>query len=331
MATRKIAVLDDYIGIAEQFGDWSLVGDDVEVDFFRQAIPPADLVSALQDYEVVAITQQRARFPREVLEALPNLKLIVTNGPTSNVVDHEARKERGILLSGTADPSDASSPTQSAAAPGISPPAEMAWALLLAVTKRIGIEDREIRAGGWQTGFPVPLAGLTLGLAGLGRLGSMMVAPAKTFGMDVIAWSENLTKDRTDSLGVELVSKAELLERSDVLGIFLILSERTRGLFGSSDLASMKPSAYIVNISRGPIIEEGALVTALQSGQIAGAGLDVFDEEPLARDHPLRSLDNVVLMPHLGYVTEAGFRFSFTRMAEDVVSYLAGHPIRVVD
>ena len=333
--TTRIAVLDDYIGCAEDFGDWGALGDGVEVVFYREAIAPGRLVEELADYDVLVITQQRAWLTREVLERLPKLKLIVTNGRTSSVVDHEARRELGIMLCGAVDaavPTSANAPVASPSSPGaISPPAEMAWALLFAVTKRLGIEDREIRNGGWQTGFPFTLSGRTLGLAGLGNLGSMMVAPARVFGMDVIAWSEHLTEERANELGVRLVTKAELMSESDILGIFLVLSDRTRGLFGKEDLALMKQSSFIVNISRGPIIDESALIDALAAGRIAGAGLDVFDTEPLPADHPFRSMDNVVMMPHLGYVTEAGFRSSFERMAEDVAAYLAGSPIRVVE
>jgi phosphoglycerate dehydrogenase-like enzyme len=330
----RVAVLDDYIGCAEEFGDWAAIGDAAEITFYREAIPPERLTEALADDDIIVITQQRARFPRQVLEALPKLKLIVTNGPTSNVVDHDCRRERGILLSGTGDwgPPPAASPRRDpTSGPGISSPSEMAWALIFAVTKRVGIEDRAIRAGGWQTGFPVPLNGLTLGLAGLGRLGSQMVGLARALGMDVIAWSEHLTDERTEELGVRRVTKEELLRQSDVLGIFLVLSDRTRGLFQAEDLKLMKPTAFIVNISRGPIIDESALIEALRSGQIAGAGLDVFDQEPLPLDHPLRTMENAVLMPHLGYVTEAGFRRSFARMAEDVAAFIKGQPIRVVD
>jgi phosphoglycerate dehydrogenase-like enzyme len=331
----RVAVLDDYIGCAEEFGDWGAAGVEAEITFYREAIAPERLTETLAEYDIIAITQQRARFPRDVLEALPKLKLIVTNGPTSNVVDHECRRARGILLCGTAD----SSPTAGTAPGdpdptevlGISPTAEMAWALIFAVTKRIGIEDRAIRSGGWQTGFPTPLNGLTLGLAGLGRLGGQMVGVARALGMDVIAWSEHLTDERTEELGVRRVSKDELLRRSDVLGIFLVLSDRTRGLFQREDLALMKPTAFIVNISRGPIIDEPALIEAPRAHRIAGAGLDVYDREPLPLDHPLRTMDNTVLMPHLGYVTEAGFRRSFARMAEDVAAFTKGHPIRVVD
>lgn len=335
----RIAVLDDYIGCAQEFGDWAALGDEAEITFYREAIDPGRLTEELADYEILAITQQRTWFPREVLERLPNLKLIVCNGPSSNVIDHEYRRERGILLCGTADsppggrtPGDARPPRPDPRTRrGIATPAEMAWALLFAVTKRIGIEDRVIRQGGWQTGFPVPLSGMTLGLAGLGNLGSMMVAPARVFGMDVIAWSENLTDERAKEFDVPRVSKEELLRRSDVLGIFLVLSDRTRGLFQREDLALMKPGAFIVNISRGPIIDETALVEALREGRLAGAGLDVFDREPLPADHPLRSMENVVLMPHVGYVTEAGFRRAFSLMAEDVAAFMKGQPIRVVD
>jgi phosphoglycerate dehydrogenase-like enzyme len=285
------------------------------------------------------ITQQRTWFPRAVLEALPKLKLIVTNGRTSTVVDHDARRELGIMLCAATEPGSSGSfftgtpPGGSAAGErrGISTPAEMAWALIFAVTKRIGIEDRAIRAGGWQTGFPVPLSGRTLGLAGLGNLGGSMVGGARAFGMDVIAWSENLTDERTNELGVRRVSKEELLRESDVLGIFLVLSDRTRGLFDADDLALMKPTAFIVNVSRGPIIDEAALVDALRAGRIAGAGLDVYDREPLLPDHPLRSMENAVLMPHVGWITESGFRNAFARMAEDVAAYLRGQPIRVVE
>jgi phosphoglycerate dehydrogenase-like enzyme len=335
----RIAVLDDYIGIAQEYGDWDALGHDADITFYRHAIDPERLSEELADYEILAITQQRAWFPREVLERLPKLKLIVCNGATSNVIDHEYRRGRGIMLCGTADVPTGGRIAADARPPrpdpgtrrGIATPAEMAWALTFAVTKRIGIEDRAIRAGGWQTGFPVPLAGLTLGLAGLGNLGSMMVAPARVFGMDVIAWSENLTDERAGEFDVRRVSKEELLRQSDVLGIFLVLSDRTRGLFQREDLALMKPTAFVVNISRGPIIDETALVEALRSGQIAGAGLDVFDREPLPPDHPLRTMENVVLMPHVGYVTEAGFRRSFARMAEDVAAFLKGQPIRVVE
>jgi phosphoglycerate dehydrogenase-like enzyme len=329
---RKIAILDDYIGVAQDYGDWSVLPDDAKITVYRQAIPPERLVDELSDYEIVVITQQRARFPRAVLEGLSNLKLLVCNGRTSNVVDHTARIERGIMLCGTADtaPGAAVRPPGYERSGGLPTPSEMAWALIFAVAKRIGIEDRVIRAGGWQTGFPIPLAGKTLGLLGAGNLGGAMVPVAKALGMDVAAWSQNLTEERCAQLGVRRVSKDELLSSADVLGVFLVFSERSRNTLRADDLARMKRGAILVNISRGPIVEEAALVAALRSGHLAGAGLDVFDREPLPVDHPFRSLDNVVVTPHVGYVTEHGFRTAWQRMAEDVAAYLAGAPIRVV-
>ena len=328
----KVAILDDYIGVALDYGDWTGLPDDAEVTVYREAIPPERLVDELADYEIVVITQQRARFPRAVLEGLPNLKLLVCNGRTSNVVDHEARLERGILLCGTADTARGAAPRPPGyqTPRGLPSPSEMAWALILAVAKRISIEDRVIRAGGWQTGFPIPLAGKTLGLLGAGHLGGAMVPVAKAFGMDVVAWSQNLTDQRCAELGVTRVSKDELLASSDVLGVFLVFSERSRNTLRADDLAKMKRGAILVNISRGPIVEEAALIEALRSGHLAGAGLDVFDREPLPPDHPFRSLDNVVVSPHVGYVTEELFRSAWQRMAEDVAAYLAGAPIRVV-
>jgi phosphoglycerate dehydrogenase-like enzyme len=327
----KVAILDDYIGVALEYGAWALPAD-AQITVYREAIPSERLVEELQDYEVVVITQQRARFPRAVLEQLPNLKLIVCNGRTSNVIDHQARIERGILLCGTADTGPRTDgPRPAPRAPrGLPTPSEMAWALIFSVAKRTGIEDRVIRAGGWQTGFPTTLAGTTLGLLGAGRLGGAMVPVAKALGMDVIAWSQNLTDQRCAELGVTRVTKDELVAGADVLGVFLVFSERSRNSLAGADFARMRPGAILVNISRGPIVEEAALIDALRSGRLVGAGLDVFDQEPLPADHPFRSLDNVVLTPHTGYVTEEQFRAAWPLMAQDVAAYLAGAPIRVV-
>jgi len=327
----KIAILDDYIGVALEYGGWAALPKDAEITVYRQAIPMERLVDELSHYEVIVITQQRARFPREVLEGLPNLKLIVCNGRTSNVVDHEARVERGILLCGTVETEQgATVRPDREPPPGLPAPSEMAWALVFAVAKRTGIEDRVIRSGGWQTGFPVPLAGKTLGLLGAGRLGGAMVPLAKALGMEVVAWSQNLTEERCAELGVGKVTKDQLLSSADVLGVFLVFSERSRNTLRADDIAKMKRGAILVNVSRGPIVEEPALVNALRSGHLAGARLDVFDQEPLALDHPFRSLDNVVVTPHVGYVTEDLFRTAWRLMAEDVAAYLAGVPIRVV-
>ncbi|MBV9594776.1 MAG: D-2-hydroxyacid dehydrogenase family protein [Actinobacteria bacterium] len=328
----KIALLDDYTNVALDYGDWSVLPSDAEISVYNEAIAPERLVEELQPYEVIAITQQRTRFPREVIEGLRNLKLIVCNGPMSNVIDHDARLERGILLCGTVDagaPAPAAPPRDGSPAV-LPPPSELAWALIFAVAKRIGVEDREIRAGGWQTGFPLTLGGKTLGLIGVGRLGSGMIPVAHALGMQVIAWSPNLTEERCNELGITQVSKEDLLSQSDVVGVFVIFSERSRNTIDAAEFAQMKPGAILVNVSRGPIVNEAALVDSLRSNHLAGAGLDVFDQEPLPKDHPLRALDNVVLTPHLGYVTEDGFRFGWQRMAEDVAAYLSGNPIRVI-
>ncbi len=327
----KIAILDDYVGVALEYGDWSSLSESASINVYREAIAPERLVEELLDYEIIVITQQRTRFSRSVLEGLTNLKLIVCNGRTSNVIDHEARIEHGILLSGTADTSSAPVVRQpDRTRQGLPAPSELAWGLLLAVAKRIGIEDRVIRRGGWQTGFPIPLAGKTLGLLGAGHLGGAMVPVAKAFGMEVIAWSQNLSDARCVELGVTRVTKDELMSTADFIGVFLVFSERSRNTLSAEDFAKVKRGAALVNISRGPIVDEGALIAALASGQLSGAGLDVFDREPLPIDHPFRSLENVVVTPHVGYVTESLFRTLWPKMAEDVAAYLAGSPIRVV-
>jgi phosphoglycerate dehydrogenase-like enzyme len=241
----------------------------------------------------------------------------VTTGMRNASVDVAYLHERGVVVAGTHM--------------GGAGPVEIAWALILAVAKRLVIEDRAIRAGAWQLGFPVNLHGRTLGLAGLGRLGGGMVAPARAFGMDVIAWSQNLTKDRANEVGVRRVSKAELLGDADVLSIHLVLSERTRGLFGAAELESMKPTAILVNTSRGPIVDETALIDALRLGTIAAAGLDVYDREPLPADHALRALENTVLAPHLGYVSEEGLRDMYGQAIEDIRGFLDGQPVRLLD
>jgi phosphoglycerate dehydrogenase-like enzyme len=229
---------------------------------------------------------------------------------------------RGVTVSGTAvGPPDR----------GVSSTAEVAWALILAVLKRVTIEDRALRQGVWQAGMPRNLAGLTLGLAGLGRLGGAMVAPARAFGMDVIAWSQNLTAERATAAGAVCVSKDRLLADSDVLSIHLVLSDRTRGLFGDAELALMKPTAVLINTSRGPIVEEQALIVALRERRIAGAGLDVFDEEPLPAGHELLTLESTVLLPHLGYVSEDAFRAMYTQAVEDIAAHIRGQPVRLID
>lgn len=317
----KVAVLDDYQGRAWEFADWSSLGEDVDVTFFRETIDPVALASTLADFQVLVLMRERTTFPRSVLEQLGHLKLLVTTGMGNASVDIAYLRDHGIMVSGTGMTGGAS---------GVPSTVEVAWALIFATTKRVTIEDRSIRSGRWQVGLPLNLAGATLGLAGVGRLGGAMVGPARVFGMDVVAWSENLTAERATELGVRKVSKSELLSSSDVLSIHLVLSERTRGLFQAEDLARMKPGAVLVNTSKGPIVDERALIEALRNGTIGAAGLDVFDQEPLPPGHALVGLENAVLLPHLGYVSEPGLRAMYGQAVEDIDAFLKSAPIRIV-
>jgi phosphoglycerate dehydrogenase-like enzyme len=319
----RVAVLDDYQGLAAGYADWGALGSEVEVVFFSDPIAAERLPAELGEFDVLVLMRERTRFPRAVLEQLPRLRLLVTTGMGNAAVDVTYLHERGVAVSGTAG-------TGAALPRGVPSTAEVAWALILAVAKRVTTEDRALREGRWQTGIPVNLAGATLGLAGLGTLGAAMVGPARAFGMEVIAWSQNLTDERAREAGVRRVGKDELLAGADVLSIHLVLSERSRGLFGAAELAHMKPTAVLVNTSRGPIVDEAALVAALRGGTIAAAGLDVYDTEPLPAGHPLTTLDNVVLLPHLGYVSEPGFRHMYGQVVEDIAAFLAGAPIRPV-
>ncbi len=316
-------MLDDYQRRASDFADWGSLGPGVDVVFFSERIDPTVLAEALADFDVLVLMRERSRFGRPVLERLPRLRLLVTTGVRNAAVDDAYLRQAGVVYCGTGH-ADGGPP------PGVPSTAEVAWALILAVCKRVPIEDRAMRAGKWQLDLPVNLAGRTLGLAGLGHLGSAMVGPARAFGMNVIAWSQHLTDERAAAAGARLVSKAELLSAADVLSIHLVLSDRTRGLFQAADLAQMKPTAVLVNTSRGPILDEQALVAALRDGTIAGAGLDVYDTEPLPAGHPLTALDNVVLLPHFGYVSEAGFREMYGQVVEDIAAFLAGSPIRII-
>lgn len=324
MPTRtRVAVLDDYQHRASGFADWARLGPDVEVVFFHEPIAQAALAAAVADFDVLVLMRERTAFRRPVLERLPQLKLLITTGIRNASVDDDYLREAGVVYCGTGHP--AGPP-----APGVPSPAEVAWALILAICKRVVAEDRAIRDGRWQLDLPVNLSGATLGLAGLGHLGAAMIGPARAFGMDVIAWSQNLSDERAAALGARRVSKAELLAGSDFLSIHLVLSDRTRGLFQAADLAQMKPTAVLVNTSRGPIVEEEALIAALRGNTIAAAGLDVYDTEPLPPGHPLTTLDNVVLLPHLGYVSEAGFRQMYDQVVENIAAFLAGSPIRTI-
>lgn len=319
----RIAVLDDYHRVAHAFADWTSLNS--EVAFFDRPIAAADLPKALHEFDVLVLMRERTAFPRELLEQLPNLKLLVSTGMRNASVDIAYLNERGVTVCGTAIPGYGEPGWR-----GMPSTVEVAWALIFAVFKRVAVEDAAMRRGVWQQGLPQNLGGRTLGLLGLGRLGSAMVAPAKVFGMDVIAWSENLTPERAGQAGAVHVTKSELLANADVLSIHLVLSERTRGLIAAADFAQMKPTATLINTSRGPIVDEASLIAALREGQIAAAGLDVYDREPLPADSELLALPNTVLLPHLGYVSEDTLRPMYQQCVEDIAAYLAGEPIRVV-
>ncbi|MGH2872608.1 MAG: D-2-hydroxyacid dehydrogenase family protein [Solirubrobacteraceae bacterium] len=319
----RVAVLDDYQGGAASWADWDSLGGDVEVSFFREPIGEGQLAKALARFEVIVAMRERTRFPSAVVQRLEALKLIATTGMRNAALDLDALRARGVIVCGT----DGTGPALDGGVPST---IEVAWALILAVAKCVTVQGRELRAGRWQTGLPATLAGATLGLAGLGRLGAAMVAPARAFGMRTIAWSQNLTDERAAEVGVTRVARDELLARSDFLSIHLVLSDRTRGLIGAQELAAMKPAAALINTSRGPIVDEQALVQALRAGTIAAAGLDVFDREPLPAGHPLTELDNAVLLPHLGYVSEATMRHMYGQVVEAIAAWRRGAPIRVI-
>ena len=323
----RIAVLDDYHRIAHALADWASL--DAEVDFFDSPLERERLPAILAPYDTLVLMRERTAFPRELLERLPNLRLLVTTGMRNAAVDIDYLNARGVRVCGTGIPGYGGAEREPP--PGVPSTIEVAWALILALFKRVTFEDRALRQGVWQQGLPANLAGATLGLLGLGRLGTQMVAPARAFGMEVIAWSPNLTAGQAAQRGAcHVSSKRELLEASDVLSIHLVLSDRSRGLIGAPELEQMKPTAFLVNTSRGPIVDEQTLIHALQTDQIAGAGLDVYDSEPLPPDHPLLSLENTVLTPHLGYVSREGLGEMYTQVVEDIAAYLRGEPIRVV-
>jgi len=313
----RVAILDDYQNVARRMADWASLPAGTEVVVFADHLSgTAAIAKRLADFDAVVAMRERTPFPRALLERLPKLKLLVTTGMRNASIDVAAAIERGVTVCGTA---------------GLPyPTAELTWGLILGLVRRIPTEDRATREGRWQVSCGLGLNGKTLGVIGLGGLGSRVAKIGRAFEMDVIAWSQNLTAARATELGATLVTKDELLVRSDVVSVHLVLSDRTRGLLGARDLARMKPTAYLVNTSRGPIVDEAALVDAVRKGTIAGAGLDVYDEEPLPLDHPLRNLPNTVITPHLGYVTEEGYKIFYGHALEDVKGWLAGQAVRVL-
>jgi len=317
MAVR-CAILDDYQNVVLKVADWSKLKGDVEFAVFNEHLGGADkVVAALKGFQIVVAMRERTGFPRDVIDALPDLKLLITTGMRNASIDTEAAKARGVTVCGT---SSFGSPTSG-----------IAIGLMLELTRHIGYENARLHAGAkWQITIGPDLEGMTLGVLGLGKLGSHTAGIAKAFGMKVIAWSQNLTPEKAAAAGVGYVSKDDLFRQSDFISIHVVLSGRSRGMVGAHEIALMKPSAFLINTSRGPIIDETALVAALREKKIGGAGLDVFDVEPLPLDHPLRKMDNAVITPHLGYVSEQNYRAYFAGVVEDIRGFLDGKPVRVM-
>jgi phosphoglycerate dehydrogenase-like enzyme len=314
----KIAILDDHQGVALDAAPWHDLGGDAEIVAFADHVDRDDaLADRLEPFDVVVAMRERTPFTRARLERLPNLRLLVTTGMRNASIDVAAAQERGIVVSGTGGVTAAT--------------AELTWALILALARHVPAEDRAMREGAWQRTVGIDLAGRTLGVVGLGNQGAPVAHIGRAFGMRVIAWSQNLTPERAAEHGAEAVSRDALLEQADVLTIHVKLSDRSRGLIGAAELARMKPTALLVNTSRGPIVDEAALVRALHDGTIGGAALDVYDTEPLPPDHPLRTAPHTVLTPHIGYVTQATYEVFYREAVEDVAAYLRGEPVRVLN
>lgn len=315
---HRIAILDDYQNVALTLADWSVLKD-VEIKVFNKPLGEMDAVAkALAGFSIVCAMRERTAFPRTLIEKLPDLKLLITTGMRNASIDVEAAKAHGVTVCGT---ESAGHPT-----------AELAVGLMIDLARKISLENARMKAGeAWQQTIGGDLYGKTLGILGLGKLGTRVAKVGLAFGMKVVAWSQNLTEDKCREAGVGFAgSKENLLKASDFVSIHLVLSPRSRGLIGAADLAQMKPSAYLINTSRGPIVDEPALIAALQSRTIAGAALDVYDTEPLPRDHPLRKLSNAITTPHLGYVTQDNYRMFYAHTVEAIRGFLDGKPVRVI-
>ncbi|MER7396046.1 D-2-hydroxyacid dehydrogenase family protein [Streptomyces sp. NPDC000151] len=313
----RCAVLDDYQGVALSMADWSAVAGDVDVRVVREYIGDRErLVEAVGDCEILVVMRERTPFPAELFARLPRLRLLITSGMRNAAIDLEAAARHGVTVCGTASNTE--------------PPVELTWALLLGLARGLVRENTALREGGpWQSTVGADLHGRRLGLLGLGKIGTRVAAVGQAFGMDVVAWSRNLTDERAAAAGVRrLHTKEELLESSDFVSVHLVLGERTRGLLGAAELKRMRPTAYLVNTSRAAIIDQDALAEALRGGWIAGAGVDVFDEEPLSAGHPYRSLPNLLATPHLGYVTRRNYEGYFQQAVEDIAAFVAGAPVR---
>ncbi|OBK20625.1 hydroxyacid dehydrogenase [Mycobacterium asiaticum] len=321
----QVAILDDYAGVALQLADWSPVQRRSQVTVFDRHLSEDEAVAVLQSFDVICTLRERMAFPRSLIERLPNLKLITIVGRNLPNLDLAAATEHVVLVA-RSDFTHLRFRSVRDATP------ELAWGLMIATVRHLAEEHRRMRDGtAWQTTIGMTLSGRTIGLLGLGRVGRRMAEYAKVFGMEVIAWSQNLTVEMAAAVGARRVDNRTLFEESDVVSIHLVLSERTRGLVGKRELALMKPTAYLINTSRGPIVDEAELIAALEQRRIAGAGLDVFDIEPLPAEHPLRALPNVTLSPHLGYVTREMLSAFYTDTVEAVTAWLDGQPVRIAN
>ena len=315
----RCAIIDDYQNVALKLADWSKIAKDVEIKVFTEAVrrSDADTIRDLNDFDIVVMMRERTRFPRAVIDGMPKLKLLITTGAYNAAIDMKACQERGIVVCGTGGFGN--------------PTTGITFGLILELTRRIGWEHARMKSGVlWQDTLGMDIEGKTLGVLGLGKLGARAAGVAKAFGMKVIAWSQNLTPERCKEVGAEYVSKDDLFRNADVVTIHVQLGERNRGLVTARELGLMKKTAYLVNTSRGPIVEEKALIDALNKKQIAGAGLDVFDVEPLPLDHPYRKMDNVVITPHLGYVSQQNYEKYYPDIVENIRGFLDGKPSRVI-
>jgi D-3-phosphoglycerate dehydrogenase len=319
MAKHRCAILDDYQSVALKMADWSKVAGDLDIKVFSAPLGGPDAVAqALAGFEIICAMRERTPFPRQLIEALPELRLLVTTGMVNRAIDLEAAKARNVTVCGT--PSFGN------------PTTGIAWGLILELTRRIGYENARLKGGAlWQSVVGTDVEGLTLGVIGLGKLATRVAEVGNAFRMKVVAWSQNITPERAQAAGVEYAaSKEDLLRQADIVSIHIPLTPKSRGLIGEKELGLMKPSGLLVNTSRGPIVEEAALLAALRAKRIAGAGFDVYDVEPLPLEHPLRKLDNVVLTPHLGYASQQNYRAYFAGVVDDIRGFLDGKPVRVL-
>lgn len=313
----RLAILDDYQGVALAMGPWDGLPPGIEVTVFRDTITDREaLVARLAPFDAILLMRERTPFPRALIERLPKLRLLMTTGPRNRSVDDAACRDRGITFCGTANHGD--------------PTVDLTWGLILSLARDIPRQQASLRAGAWQTHVGLGLEGRTLGVIGLGKLGGRVATVGKAFGMNVLAWSPNLKPERAAEIGATMVDKATLLREADVVTLHLVLSDRSRDTIAAGDLALMKRTAFLVNTSRGPLVNQPALIAALKEGRIAGAGLDVFDIEPLPPGHPILEAPNTVLTPHLGYVTEQNYRTYYACAVEAIHGYLKGAPVRVI-